>query len=370
MSTQSSGHRLALITAGHHFLLNVLPLRAPQSRVALQQFLAALEWADVSLADVDGVLLRCLVTLDTRTGRRIPSLVDRYLSCAHSPAASLAAFTACLDDLLCYHEISDGAVQLAVEVIRLRFADASLTPRTIADAISRRLSSLDVSFRREMGCTLTEHLRNTRLDHAARLLASTGRSVKEIWADAGYNHASNFAHDFKRRFGSTPRAFRARSIRPVAQALYAPKIVVETAVSARTSRLGGAHVLVVDNDERTTSTLATHLVHLGVRVTTAASGEAGLRETNRVMPTTILVDYRLEDMTGLAFLRALRERFPGETPAAALFTADWDVFDFVDELRALHAVAVSKLCDLEQVTWLITYLSADTHMAAEQRSFT
>ena len=44
---------------------------------------------------------------------------------------------------------------------------------------------------------------------AARLLAFTTRDVDEIAGDVGFNSAFYFSRQFHRRFGMSPRAYRA-----------------------------------------------------------------------------------------------------------------------------------------------------------------
>jgi CheY-like chemotaxis protein len=222
-----------------------------------------------------------------------------------------------------------------------------------------------------MGCTITEHLRGVRLQRAALLLVTTHKIIKEVWAEVGYNHPSNFDHDFKRRFGMSPREFRAGSIRPVAQRHYG--IAKTTSLSA--SEMSSAEpwsVLIVDDDETTRWTLETHLRRKGYSVAFAATGNEGLAHAEAVRPDVILLEFRLEDMDGVDFLRELRRRVPGYTPAVALFTADWSAFDQREDLCTLNAVLASKLCDLNGVTRLIEYLrtkesvgtsTADAHMS-------
>lgn len=346
--------RFTLVTAAHHFLMEVLPFRDPESYAALATFVAAIEECRPPSATLDAVLLRCLVILDMQHERRIPSLVDRYLAKALMPDDSLTHFATCVSDLLRYRSISSGAVQQAVDIIARRHGDSSLDPRTIADATSLRLSTLDVAFKREMGTTLTEHIRAVRLERSALLLVTTDKSIKEIWAEVGFNHPSNFDHEFKRRFGMSPRQFRARSIRPVAQLHYG---VTKAPAPQPASPPLGTSVLIVDDDDTTRWALGTHLNRQGYSVSAASTGHEGLRRAMITVPDVILLDYRLGDMDGFTFLRALRRRVSGDVPVA-LFTADLSAFDRRDDIRSLNAVLASKLSDVSQVTTLIAGLSA------------
>lgn len=65
-------------------------------------------------------------------------------------------------------------------------------------------------FRDTMGDTPAHHLRTLRMQHAARLLADTDRTLEAIAQDVGYQDAFGFSKVFKRTTGESPRAFRQR----------------------------------------------------------------------------------------------------------------------------------------------------------------
>jgi AraC-like DNA-binding protein/CheY-like chemotaxis protein len=248
-------------------------------------------------------------------------------------------------------------VQQAIALIEQNCSDEALTPASVATLLDVRLATLDVAFRRALGCTITQFLRERRMEAAAKLLATTSYSIKEVWAAIGYNHASNFDHDFKRHFHMSPTQFRARVIRPAAQAHY----VQWRSPAALTATSPGSvqpSVLVVDDDDTSNSILRLHLQHAGYIVAVAESGTEGLRAIKAYSPTAVLLDYRLGDMSGLHVLRTLRAEQSTQTTPVALFSADWDLFDQADEVNALGALIVSKLCDIEQVTRVLAYLAA------------
>jgi AraC-like DNA-binding protein/CheY-like chemotaxis protein len=349
--------RFALVTAAHHFLMNVLPFRDPESHMALARFVGAATQIRPSSAELDVVLLRCLVIMDTGHQRRIPSLVDRYLAKALTPDDSLAQFASCVEDLLRYRCITNGTVQQAIDLIGTRYGESSLDPRKVATALSLRLSTLDVAFKREMGCTITEHIRAVRLERAALLLVTSDKSIKEIWAEVGFNHPSNFDHEFKRRFGMPPRQFRANSIKPEARRSYG---VARTSTTRAASLPQRKNVLIVDDDDTTRFALRTYLNRKGYSASAVPTGNEGLVQAQKTFPDVILVDYRLGDMDGFEFLRTLRHRIPGDVPAVAVFTADWSAFNLRHDIHKLNGVVESKLCDLTQVTKLIDDLSDTT----------
>lgn len=349
-----SESRFALVTAGHHFLLRALPFRHPETELALQAFSLEATACALSEADHDAVLLRCLRVVDRHTGGRLPTLVEQYLTQGTDPGNSIARFSACIRRVLRYRGVGDPRIQEAVSIIDERYSDASLTQHEVALSVETCPATFSTQFRRETGVRFREFVRDHRLDQGAALLAATNKTVKEVWASVGYNHASNFAHDFKRRFGMSPRKYRERVIRVASQER---PIASRRAPAYRPLEQGGTHktVLVVDDDESTQELIGTCLRLDGYAVDVASSGTEGLRAADTTSPDAILLEYRLSDMDGLTFLRALRNRRPGSI-RVALFTADWDIYDRKAELSALNAIVASKLCDRGGVQALVAYL--------------
>lgn len=67
------------------------------------------------------------------------------------------------------------------------------------------LRTLQRYFRARHNCTVTDWLRELRLEVARRRL-TTCNSVKEVAFDLGYKQASHFTRDFKGRYGVPPGA--------------------------------------------------------------------------------------------------------------------------------------------------------------------
>jgi DNA-binding response OmpR family regulator len=79
-------------------------------------------------------------------------------------------------------------------------------------------------------------------------------------------------------------------------------------------------VLVVEDDESIAEFVESVLRDEGYTVTTAGSGEEGLRRVHSDQPDVILLDLLLPGIGGEAFLRDLRER-EGSTAPVILMTA-------------------------------------------------
>lgn len=69
------------------------------------------------------------------------------------------------------------------------------------------------------------------------------------------------------------------------------------------------HILIVDDDDLLRRSLAFNLEQAGFRVSSAASGEAGLAAAGAGQPDLILLDINLPGMDGLEALRHFRDRF-------------------------------------------------------------
>src|SRR5260370_13751082 len=63
-------------------------------------------------------------------------------------------------------------------------------------------------FKQATGLSLNHVLTEQRLQKAARLLADSNLSIKEIAGAVGYEHTSSFTRAFERRFEKAPRSYR------------------------------------------------------------------------------------------------------------------------------------------------------------------
>ena len=79
----------------------------------------------------------------------------------------------------------------------------------VADAVGRHPAHVARTFRRHFGCSLGEYLRRIRLEHAARRLRETDRSISEIALDAGFYDQAHFGRCFRAWASVSPRVYRA-----------------------------------------------------------------------------------------------------------------------------------------------------------------
>jgi len=104
-----------------------------------------------------------------------------------------------------------GGEHARLEQIRHLLAQSPEQDYTLAQLAARAAmspSSLRSKFRQAYGCTVFDYLRDCRLGLARRYLLE-GHSVQQAAWMSGYQHATNFATAFRRRYGVCPGAVRS-----------------------------------------------------------------------------------------------------------------------------------------------------------------
>ncbi|HVS32443.1 MAG TPA: helix-turn-helix transcriptional regulator [Thermoanaerobaculia bacterium] len=94
----------------------------------------------------------------------------------------------------------------AEALIRDRFA-ASLRLRDIAEEVGVGPCHLSRVFRKEMGCTVGERIRQRRVECASQLLA-TSMPLSEVAGATGFADQSHFTRTFRALTGVTPQEYR------------------------------------------------------------------------------------------------------------------------------------------------------------------
>ncbi len=79
----------------------------------------------------------------------------------------------------------------------------------LASALNTNTRRLNEAFRKCVGVTVFEYLREERMKKACELLTASTLNVQDISPKLGFSSAANFATAFKDRFGLSPRDFRA-----------------------------------------------------------------------------------------------------------------------------------------------------------------
>lgn len=78
----------------------------------------------------------------------------------------------------------------------------------LAKIANMSMRNFQRTFQKAMGCSARDHLLNLRLQHAAKLMENPGTQISEIAFAAGFTDSNYFTKQFKKKFKTTPRAFR------------------------------------------------------------------------------------------------------------------------------------------------------------------
>lgn len=109
-------------------------------------------------------------------------------------------------------ETPPGALRILMRARDLLLADLCDPPslEDLATYASTNRTTLGQLFKRYLGMTAFDYLREQRLNEGRRLLKTTGLAVTVIAERVGYHYARDFAVAFKERFGVCPRDCRGR----------------------------------------------------------------------------------------------------------------------------------------------------------------
>ncbi|WP_186024098.1 response regulator transcription factor [Burkholderia gladioli] len=95
----------------------------------------------------------------------------------------------------------------ARKLLLIRLDDTPVLVR-LARAVGTNAHRLNLAFRRCVGMTVFDFLREERMKEARRLLSETALDVQTIASSLGYGTRSNFSTAFRKHFGFAPRALR------------------------------------------------------------------------------------------------------------------------------------------------------------------
>ena len=95
-----------------------------------------------------------------------------------------------------------------LEYISIHSAEP-ISLQQISLALNMSVPTFTRFFRRMVGCSFVAYLMKWRLDRARVLLCNCDDSILTISIKVGFNNLAHFNRQFKRQFGSAPRAFKA-----------------------------------------------------------------------------------------------------------------------------------------------------------------
>ncbi|MBK1875916.1 AraC family transcriptional regulator [Pelagicoccus mobilis] len=106
-------------------------------------------------------------------------------------------------------ETQDPVVSKAISYI-LKRINHPIEVSDIVDQVHLSRRTLYDRFQRATGQTISNYIRNRRLEHFSKLLLETNLTVSEISYTMGYESDTNVARLFKKHYGLTPLAYRRK----------------------------------------------------------------------------------------------------------------------------------------------------------------
>jgi AraC-like DNA-binding protein len=104
----------------------------------------------------------------------------------------------------------DRRIELAIAAIETDLARAWEVAQ-LAALVNLSASRFRHVFKEETRLSVSQFLRERRLERAEYLLRTTFLSVKEVMIEAGLSSTSHFVRYFKQKYGLTPSAYRKRA---------------------------------------------------------------------------------------------------------------------------------------------------------------
>lgn len=102
-------------------------------------------------------------------------------------------------------------VQAAIDHLLTHMHDPP-TVGSLAELLGTSEKRLSRAFRKNLGKTPFEYLRERRLDLARRLLVETSLAINAVATETGFTSPANFATAFRTCFGLSPSEYRTRNL--------------------------------------------------------------------------------------------------------------------------------------------------------------
>jgi AraC-like DNA-binding protein len=104
----------------------------------------------------------------------------------------------------------DPRIRIFLEIVEEQNGDPRRLLATMRDILGLSENRLRRLFKLNVGKTVLQHKRETRMARAACLLGRQNLPIKEVGHLCGYDDISNFYRDFKKVHGMTPKQLRRR----------------------------------------------------------------------------------------------------------------------------------------------------------------
>lgn len=102
---------------------------------------------------------------------------------------------------------NSAIISQTVDYLHQHFSEDINLNKT-AEAIHVNNTYLSTLFKKEMGISIVDYIRDLRLEHAAEMIVNTNISITEISLACGFKEISYFTKLFKNKYNETPRKYR------------------------------------------------------------------------------------------------------------------------------------------------------------------
>ena len=142
-------------------------------------------------------------------GRLIPFWMDSINMCkdANVDILSEAVLLYSIAFLSPLKKESDGIISAVTLFTHDNFTDPALSSATVAETLGYSPKYMSTVFKKKMGISYTEYLREIRIKHAVFLIENGVSSVKNVALLSGYKDALYFSKLFTKQVGTSPKEY-------------------------------------------------------------------------------------------------------------------------------------------------------------------
>ncbi len=161
--------------------------------------------------------LHCMKLSDEHDIRLVKALLCEIISCfdrvnIENALTFLSALTVKLTSFSPENERKLPSDICRVMLYLLEHFKEGVRLEDAADCVGFSSAYLSTMFRKHTGTTFKGYLNSLQFDYATKLLAFSDKNVQQICYESGFSDYSNFERRFKKRFGCSPKEYRARHI--------------------------------------------------------------------------------------------------------------------------------------------------------------
>lgn len=149
------------------------------------------------------------VTLDFDSVR----FKNEIYRCESATAIKILFLNLMQDISSAYESVSNRSnyIDELLDLMEQNYHDPKLNIDGLADMVGLSVSHMQTIFKTATGHSISSHLRNLRLQQAARLLTETDLSAGEIATKTGFGNTNYFYTVFKKHYSITPNEYRIQN---------------------------------------------------------------------------------------------------------------------------------------------------------------